>query len=441
MNKILLIIQREYLTRVRKRSFIIMTLVGPLLIAAMIIMPIYLSQISSGTMTKVAVLDETGWFFQKFKNQDKIEFHYVKGDLNTEKTKALAQGDFILYIPLPELNVPENAQLFGSDQPGLNVQAYIKSVMKNIVETKRLEAKGIDPGVIKDIKTEINLATIKVDESGAEKKSNTEVEVGMAYLAGLMIYFFIFMFGAQVMKGVAEEKTNRIVEVIISSVKPFQLMMGKIIGVALVGLTQFVLWVILTFVFVGIFQTGIMGHDFASIMHSQQSQLTAAPGVATSDTGIDAAAFSQISDVLGGIDFKVMIFSFLFYFLGGYLLYSSLFAAIGSAVDQEADTQQFMMPVSIPLIFAVISSTVVIQQPDSTFSIWMSMIPFTSPIIMMMRIPFGVPYWQIGLSFGLLVLGFVLTTWFAGKIYRVGILMYGKKVSYRELYKWLWYKE
>lgn len=441
MNKILLIIQREYLTRVRKRSFIIMTLVGPLLIAAMIIMPVYLSQISSGKMTKVAVLDETGWFFQKFKNQNKIEFQYVQGDINVEKAKALSKGDFILYIPLPKLNVPANAQLFCSDQPGLNVQAYIKSVMKNVVETKRLEAKGIDPEVIKDIKTEINLATIKVDESGEEKKSNTDVEVGLAYLAGFMIYFFIFMFGAQVMKGVAEEKTNRIVEVIISSVKPFQLMMGKIIGVALVGLTQFMLWIILTFAFVGVFQTGIMGGDFASIMHSQQGQLTTASGVATSNSGIDAAAFSQISDVLGGIDFKVMIFSFLFYFLGGYLLYSSLFAAIGSAVDQQADTQQFMMPVSIPLIFSIISSSVVIQQPDSAFSIWMSMIPFTSPIIMMMRIPFGVPYWQIGLSFGLLVLGFVLTTWFAGKIYRVGILMYGKKVSYRELYKWLWYKE
>jgi ABC-2 type transport system permease protein len=437
MNKIALIIQREYLTRVKKKSFIIMTLIGPILMAAMILAPVYLSEIASGKVTKVAVLDETGWFFEKFKDQDKIDFYYVDGDLETEKVKALANKDLLLYIPLPELNIPVNAQLFASDQPGLNVSAYIKSVMKNIVETKRLMAVGIDPKVIKETKTDINLITIKVDETGNEQKSNTEVEIGLAYLAGFMIYFFIFMFGAQVMKGVSEEKSNRIVEVIISSVKPFQLMMGKIVGVALVGLTQFLLWIVLTFVFVGIFQSGIMGGDFASVMQAQQGQMAAAQN----GSGINAAAFSQVSEVLGGIDFKVMIFSFLFYFLGGYLLYSSLFAAIGGAVDQQADTQQFMLPVSLPLIFAVISSSVVIQQPDSAFSVWMSMIPFTSPIIMMMRIPFGVPYWQIGVSLGLLVTGFVLTTWLAAKVYRVGILMYGKKVSYAELWKWLWYKE
>ena len=437
MNKIALIIQREYLTRVKKKSFIIMTLIGPVLMAAMILAPVYLSEITSGKATKVAVLDETGWFYQKFKDQDKIDFYYVRGDLETEKIKALANKDLLLYIPLPELNIPVNAQLFATDQPGLNVSAYIKSVMKNIVETKRLMAVGIDPKVIKETKTDINLITIKVDETGNEQKSNTEVEIGLAYLAGFMIYFFIFMFGAQVMKGVSEEKSNRIVEVIISSVKPFQLMMGKIVGVALVGLTQFMLWIVLTFAFVGIFQSGIMGGDFASVMQAQQGQMAAAQN----GSGIDAAAFSQVSEVLGGIDFKVMIFSFLFYFLGGYLLYSSLFAAIGGAVDQQADTQQFMLPVSLPLIFAVISSSVVIQQPDSAFSIWMSMIPFTSPIIMMMRIPFGVPYWQIGASLGLLVIGFVITTWLAAKIYRVGILMYGKKVSYAELWKWLRYKE
>jgi len=414
-----------------------MTLIGPILMAAMILAPVYLSEIASGKVTKVAVLDETGWFFEKFKDQDKIDFYYVDGDLETEKVKALANKDLLLYIPLPELNIPVNAQLFASDQPGLNVSAYIKSVMKNIVETKRLMAVGIDPKVIKETKTDINLITIKVDETGNEQKSNTEVEIGLAYLAGFMIYFFIFMFGAQVMKGVSEEKSNRIVEVIISSVKPFQLMMGKIVGVALVGLTQFLLWIVLTFVFVGIFQSGIMGGDFASVMQAQQGQMAAAQN----SSGINAAAFSQVSEVLGGIDFKVMIFSFLFYFLGGYLLYSSLFAAIGGAVDQQADTQQFMLPVSLPLIFAVISSSVVIQQPDSAFSVWMSMIPFTSPIIMMMRIPFGVPYWQIGVSLGLLVMGFVLTTWLAAKVYRVGILMYGKKVSYAELWKWLWYKE
>jgi ABC-2 type transport system permease protein len=440
MNKILIIIHREYITRVRKKSFIVMTILGPLLMAAMIIMPVYLSEISQGKMTKVAVLDETGWFYEKFKDQDKIEFYYVKGNLEVEKLKALANGDFLLYIPLPQLNVPKGGQLFGSSQPGLHVRAYIKSVMKNVIETKLLMAKGIDPQVIKETNVNVVLATIKVDETGKEEKSNTEIEVGMAYMAGLMIYFFIFMFGAQVMKGVAEEKSNRIVELIISSVKPFQLMMGKIMGVAFVGLTQFLLWVLLTFVFVGIFQSGmITSGDFSTLFQANR-EMTVSNGSPSNNTvTFNDEAMGQVMDVLRSIDFKVMIFSFLFYFLGGYLLYSSLFAAIGGAVDHETETQQFMLPVSIPLIFAVISSSAVIQQPDSAFSVWLSMIPFTSPIIMMMRIPFGVPYWQVWASFSLLVVGFVLTTWLAAKIYRVGILMYGKKVDYSELLKWLKY--
>ena len=415
-----------------------MTILGPVLMAAMIILPVYISQVSEGKPAKVFVLDETGWFKGKFKDQDKIDFEYTNGDLQTEKAKALAKGAFLLYIPATQLKVPEGGEIFGTGQPGLHVLAYVKSVMKDVIETKILLAQGIDPKVIKQSNVKVKLVTIKVDEEGNEKSTYTDVEVGMAYLAGFMIYFFIFMFGAQVMKGVAEEKSNRIVEIIISSVKPFQLMMGKIIGVALVGLTQFTLWVVLTFVFVGVFQSGAISGDISSYLNSPKNQEIVANGM-QHNNAMNSADFSRVSDVLGSIDFNVMIFSFLFYFLGGYLLYSSLFAAIGGAVDHETETQQFMLPVTIPLIFAVISSSAVIQQPDGALSVWLSIIPFTSPIIMMMRIPFGVPYWQIWLSGGLLILGFVFTTWFAAKIYRVGILMYGKKVDYAELMKWLKY--
>ncbi len=439
MNKILLIIQREYLTRVRKRSFLIMTLLGPVLMAAMIIMPVYLSEVTEGKEVKVAVLDETGWFYQKFKDQDKIKFEYVKGDLEQEKAKALAKGEYLLYIPAPKLKVPQGGEIYGTKPPGLHVRAYIRSVMKNVIETKLLLAQGIDPEVIKQAKVNVQLQTIKVDEEGNEKSSYTEIEVGMGYLAGFMIYFFIFMFGSQVMKGVAEEKSNRIVEIIISSVKPFQLMMGKIIGVALVGLTQFLLWVVLTFVFVGLFQSGFIESGDFSALFSHQNQMVADSTQMNSIP--DHVAMDQVMDVFEGIDFKVMIFSFLFYFLGGYLLYSSLFAAIGGAVDHETETQQFMLPVSAPLIIGIISMSAIIQQPDSSLAVWLSMIPFTSPIAMMARIPFGVPYWQVWLSVGLLIAGFVLTTWIASKIYRVGILMYGKKVDYAELLKWLKYKE
>ncbi len=431
MNKIILILKREYLTRVKKKSFVIMTILGPILMAAMIILPTYIADWSEATEKRIAVLDETGWFLEKFKEQDNISFYHVYEGLESEKDGALYErGDMLLYIPLPELNVPVNAQLFSTKQPGLSVTAYIKSVMRQEVENRKLLASGIDPELIKAAKAKINLATIRVDEEGIETKSNTEVEVGLAIFAGIMIYFFIFMFGVQVLKGVMEEKSSRIVEVIISSVKPFQLMMGKIIGIALVGLTQFLLWIVLTGIFLLIFQFGFMGDGGIDLLN-QQNQLMQQSG----EAGMDK--FMLITEVLDGTNFTVMIFGFLFYFLGGYLLYASLFAAIGGAVDQDADTQQFMMPVSIPLIFSIAMSGVIINQPDGALSVWLSMIPFTSPIIMMMRIPFGVPLWQLWTSMALLILGFIGSTWIAGKIYRTGILMYGKKVGYLEIWKWI----
>ncbi len=411
-----------------------MTVLGPLLMAAIVILPAYLAEIGETTTKKVDVLDETGWFYQKFKDQEKIKFFYVNDDFETAKQKALLTGNMLLYIPRPQLNIPVNAELYSAKQPGLNVRTYIKTVMKRVVENKKLLASGIDPEIIKASKVNINLVTIKVAENGEEKESYTEVEVGLAIFAGILIYFFIFMFGAQVLKGVVEEKSNRIVEVLLSSVKPFQLMMGKIVGIALVGLTQFLLWIILTGLFIGIFQAGIAGKDISEgLQMMSQNQVVG-------NSGADQTmAMAQIGEILGSINFKIMIFSFLFYFLAGYLLYSSLFAAIGGAVDNDADTQQFMLPVSLPLIFSVVMSSVVVNQPDSSLSVFLSIFPFTSPIIMMMRIPFGVPMWQIWLSVAVLLVTFVFTVWLAAKIYRVGILIYGKKVNYAELWKWLKY--
>jgi len=411
-----------------------MTVLGPLLMAAMVILPAYLSEIGEATTKKIVVLDETGWFYQKFKSGDKMEFTYTQDDFNTAKQKAMVTGAMLLYIPMTQLNIPVNAELYSEKQPGLNVRAYIKTVMKRVVENKKLLASGIDPEVIKASKVNINLVTVKVAENGEEKESYTEVEVGLAIFAGILIYFFIFMFGAQVLKGVVEEKSNRIVEVLVSSVKPFQLMMGKIVGIALVGLTQFLLWIILTGVFIGVFQAGLTGKDISEgIQMMTQSQ-----SVNSGNAG-QTMALVQMQEILGSIDFRVMIFSFLFYFLAGYLLYASLFAAIGGAVDNDADTQQFMLPITIPLIFSVVMSSVVVNQPDSSLSVFLSMFPFTSPVIMMMRIPFGVPMWQIWLSVVILLLTFVFTVWIAAKIYRIGILIYGKKVNYAELWKWLKY--
>lgn len=439
MNKILLIIQREYFIRVKKKSFIIMTILGPVLMAALMILPAFLADWSEATHKSVAVLDETGWYYEKFKDQDNISFYHVHNDLETDKEKALYEkGHLLLYIPRTELSIPVYAELFSNGQSGLNLTTYIKSVMKREAESKKLLASGIDPELIKSSKVNIKLSNIRVEDGGIEKKSNTEVEVGLGIFAGLMIYFFIFMFGVQVLKGVMEEKQNRIVEIILASVKPFQLMMGKIVGIAMVGLTQFLLWIILTGVFLLAFQSGIFGgsSDAMSMLSSQSqiSSMAVGEGAGINDP------FAMVTEIISGINFKIMIFSFLFYFLGGYLLYSSFFAAIGGAVDQDADTQQFMLPVSIPLIFSVAMSGVIVNQPDSSMSFWLSMIPFTSPITMMIRIPFGVPIWEIAVSMGLLVIGFLISTWMAGKIYRTGILMYGQKVNYAILWKWLRYR-
>lgn len=440
MNKTLLILKREYLTRVRKKSFIIMTFLGPLLMAGIMIVPVWLASLSDVTERRIAVLDETGWFAGKFESGDNLAFDYVYGDFEEEKQKVmLEQFDALLYIPRPELNIPVNAELFSKRQPAMSMRSYVRNVMKTEVENRKLLASGIDPEVIKSSKTSINIITIRLGEDGAESKSYTEVEVGLAIFSGILIYFFIFLFGSQVMRGVIEEKTSRIVEVIISSVKPFQLMMGKITGVALVGLTQFLLWVLLTAMlysgFVLLFGPDKLGSSAEMMSPAtgllQDQQITESQ-LAGSNTG-------EIFEIIGSINFEVMIFSFLFYFIGGYLLYASLFAAIGSAVDNEADTQQFMLPVSAPLILGIVASNFVVNNPDGPVAFWLSIIPFTSPILMMVRIPFGVPLWELALSMTLLVAGFVFTTWLAAKIYRTGILMYGKKPSFKELLKWMRY--
>lgn len=435
MNKIFLIIRREYLTRVRKRSFIVMTILGPILMAALIVLPIYFATVSGGSMKKIAVLDDTGWFYQKFKDQPNMKFTYVSGNFDSLKVQALKKKEILLYIPLPGLNLPVYAEMYSEGSTGIDVCAYVKMVMKNEVQKRKLLAEGINPNIIKSSRVNINLKMIKVQPDGKEKRVYSDAEMGLSIFSGLLIYFFIFMFGAQVMRGVMEEKSNRIVEVIISSVKPFQLMMGKIVGIALVGITQFLLWIILTMGLVGVFQTSIGGSELSSGLKMLTEQKMV-PG-ADSTSQVTHFAVAQISQVLSTINFKVMIFSFLFFFLAGYLLYASLFAAIGGAIDHDADSQQFMLPVSIPLIFSIAMAGIISTAPDGPLAFWLSMIPFTSPVIMMLRIPFGVPWWQVGVSAGVLLLTFILTTFIAGKIYRVGILIYGKKVNYVTLWKWL----
>jgi ABC-2 type transport system permease protein len=308
------------------------------------------------------------------------------------------------------------------------------------------DAKLTTDDILRSIKASVDISTIKIGDEGREEKSYPEVSMILALFSGILIYFFIFMFGSQVMRGVIEEKTNRIIEVIVSSVKPFQLMMGKITGIGLVGLTQFLLWVLFTGAIVTVvtssFSTKAKSPDVTRQLLNQDHRGQTAmqlPNAADS-TIVSGEESNEVINAIESIDFPVMIGMFLFYFLFGYLLYAALFAAVGSAVDSEADTQQFMLPLTVPLILSIVMAQYVIQEPQGPVAFWFSVIPFTSPVIMMIRIPFGVPYLQIILSMVLLIAGFLGATWMAAKIYRTGILMYGKKVSYKELWKWLRYK-
>ncbi|MGM0566500.1 MAG: ABC transporter permease [Bacteroidota bacterium] len=444
MNKILLIIQREYLIRVKKKSFIVMTFLGPILMASLFIIPIYLAQIDDSEAKRIAILDETDVYEGAFESNDAYQFENLDMPIDTAK-KMLPELDYyaLLYIPATKVALPENAVIYSTKQATLDVKNHLRNLMKQKIESLKLEASGIDKETLAKTKANIRLNSIKLDESGAEEKSYAEVAMAVGFISALIIYGFIFMFGSQVMRGVIEEKTNRIVEVIVSSVKPFQLMMGKIVGIAFVGLTQILLWVILTF---GIY-TAFTG--FYADTLNLKAQQERAIGNTNDISGIMGAQeetqqseeineqVSKVFEIINSINFGVIIGSFLFFFLGGYLMYSALFAAIGSAVDNETDTQQFMLPITVPLILAIIVAQFVLQNPEGPLAFWLSIIPLTSPIIMMIRIPFGVPMLDITLSVVLLIAGFIATTWLAGRIYRTGILMYGKKVDYKELWKWI----
>ncbi|MDP2424107.1 MAG: ABC transporter permease [Bacteroidales bacterium] len=443
MNKISLIIQREYLTRVRKKSFIVMTILGPILMAALFIVPVYLSQMG-GEAKSIQVVDETGLFVNRFENTKQLVFKPQNVDIEVAKEHFARSGDeALLYIPMSELNVPTSAILYFDKQPTLVMTSHISSTIRKEVESLKLLASGIDAEVLRSIKTSVNLMTIKLHEGGKEEKKFSEVATILGFVSAIMIYMFVFLFGSQVLRGVIEEKVSRIVEVIISSVKPFQLMMGKIVGVGLVGLTQFLLWIIFTFIIITGFQAAFpekFRTSSTETMLVTDSRIASPVQITAGSEEKADTMMNKVAEGLRSINFGTIILSFLFYFIGGYLLYAALFAAIGAAVDNETDSQQFMLPITIPLILAIVMAQYVINEPNGSIAFWFSIIPLTSPVIMMIRIPFGVPFFDLALSMILLVLGFIGATWMAAKIYRTGILMYGKKVNYAELWKWIRYK-
>ena len=437
MNKIGLIIKREYLTRVRKRSFLIMTFLGPILLAAIYIIPIMLALNANTDHLRVAVVDESHWFEDHFTSNEQHTFVTMPGQPIDSVKEMVKSGvfDMAVYVPPTQLYIPSNAVIYSVRQVPMEMETYISSVMEKEIEEQKLLANGVDPQIVNAVKTNVNLQVMRMDENGNEKETFTQVQFTLGIILAVLVYMFIIFFGGQVMQGVSEEKTSRIIEVIISSVKPFQLMMGKIIGVSLVALTQFVMWIVLT----GVLYVGFS----AFIGLSNPEMLSSGTVMAQEITNNDIMGNESVQNILQivhSIDFGTIITTFILFFILGYLLYATLYAAIGSLVDNNTDSQQFSLPVTIPLMVAIISSFYIVNNPDSSLSIWLSMIPFTSPISMMVRIPFGVPIWQIVLSVVILASTFVLMTWVAAKIYRTGILMYGKKLSYKEIFKWLKYK-
>jgi ABC-2 type transport system permease protein len=436
MNKVLLIIQREYLTRVKKKSFLLMTFLVPALIIAMYALIAYLSVNGADKATEVSVYDDSGIFTSEFKNTETVSFSAGKTSFAEAKKEAATNEDgFILHIP-KDIEQLSKVELYSKKKVGLSALSTINAQLEEILRNKQLKDAGIDAKTLATIKPDISIDSKELTAEG-EKDSSAGAAYAIGFAAAILIYMSLFIYGAQVMRGVIEEKTSRIVEVVISSVKPFQLMMGKIIGIGLVGLTQFTLWIVLSTTLVGT-AGKILLKDKVNTVKTELVEGKQNKAIAEASNNPALTVINAVKT----LNLPYIFACFLVYFLGGYLIYSALFAAVGSAVDNETETQQFMLPITLPLLFTYIMSfSFIINNPDSSLSFWLSIIPFTSPIAMMVRLPFGVPDWQLALSMVLLIGGFILTTWIAAKIYRVGILMYGKKASYKELAKWLFYKE
>lgn len=434
MKKVLLIIQREYATRVKKKTFLLITFLAPLFLSLLMVGPALLTQMAD-SKKQVYVVDNSGAFEEKINDNEDFTFTFVsqkatklQDSLFKDKPSA-----YILEIPENPSKNPGDFQLIGKKSPSISLSNDLESMLEKHVRQLKIKEAGLSKEKLKSIETDVSVKSIVLSESGQKSEGNTAIATSVSMIGGFAIYFFIFMYGGQVTTGVHEEKTSRIVEVLASSIRPIQLMFGKIIGIALVGLTQFLLWIVLTLVISGVLML-VMGPDslFAASSSGPSGE------IAKEAVAQQPQILNQLNETLGGVNLPLLLFAFVFFFLFGYFTYSSMFAAVAAAVDNQTDMRQFMFPLSIPLILAiVITPTVILENPDSTIAVVGSLIPFTAPVIMMARIPFGVPSIELISSFFLMLVGFAACVWLAAKVYRTGILMYGKKVTPGELFKWI----
>ena len=430
MRNLKLIIRREYLARVKNKAFIVMTFLSPLILVGMVVLIAYLVSLNSDVQRVVAINDESGLFKSDFRDSKDIRFIDLSAITLEEAKIIVEEKEYFGLLHVPEIrgNEDPDIQFFAKEAPAFGFLNQIEQVISDKLTNRQLQARGIDVDLIEQSEARVE---ISIQNFSGERTSKLSTYVKMFFggAAGYLLMMFIIIYGNMVMRSVIEEKTNRIIEIIISSVKPIHLMLGKIIGTSLAGITQFVIWVILGGIMLSIV-AGIAGVDFIAAQGPQQEAMEQMSDNELQQLVLDIAKLPMFT----------LLVSFLIYFIGGYFLYSAIYAAIGAAVDNETDTQQFMLPVILPLMLGIyVGFFAVIENPHGIVSTVFSMIPLTSPIVMLMRIPFGVAWWELAISIGLLILSIAGVVWLAAKIYRVGILMYGKKPGYKELYKWLKY--
>ncbi len=434
MGKIGLIARREFNERVRKKSFIITTILMPVCLVGIIGVMAWLMTRESDKIREIIVVDESGVVAPQMTDEGTIRYRMADQPFERVREEA-PEGIFgILLIGDDIMTNSRTVQLYTYESSTVMIEEAVAGQIRQIVEAEKLKAYHIDnlDRILAEVETPIVLQTKEITESGETRDSSSTLALAAAYIFGMLVYMFVFLYGTMVMQGVIEEKSNKVLELMVSSVKPFQLMMGKIIGIASVALTQLLIWV----VFIAL-AGGAAVNFFAGDAMTAMNAGEAMP-VEFNNMDMDGVAMlSRLTDVRYIL---TLVIGFVVYFIGGYLLYAAMFAAVGSAVDNEKDTQNLQLPITIPLILAFVVMVNAMQDPHSHIAFWFSMIPFTSPIIMMARLPYGVPMWEVLLSAGLLYATFVGMVWLAGKIYRVGIFMYGKKPSFRELFKWVRYK-
>lgn len=435
-NNTLIVIQREFMTRVSKKSFVLLTILMPFIFAALIVVPLWLSTIKDDAQRTVVVVDRTTHYLSAFKDDKSYRFVPAPAMLPEHRSDT-TDVEAVVNIEGDLSKDPKAVKIYSRKEVSADLLSYVTNVLNEQVRRDKLSAydvQGLDK-IIEDVQSTLEVSTVKWNDEGEESSSNTGIAIAAGFLFTFMIYMFVMSYGGMVMQSVMEEKTNRIVELMVSSIKPFQLMMGKIVGVAMVGFVQLLIWGVMLAAILGICSV-VFGLDAGAMAEAQGTMAAGAQG---NMPAMDAAD-NEVLTALLNLPFAELGIMFVLYFVGGYLLYASFFAAVGASINAQEDSSQFIMPVVLIMVFGLYAAMYSVENTDGPLAFWASMFPLTSPIVMMVRIPFSVPLWQELLSLGLLYGTATLFVWISAKIYRVGILMYGKKPSLREMLKWLRYK-